>query len=374
MFTEALVIGSAMVLSVGLLFYLFYPAIVARNSDRQQAAVTPITLKDPQASLTDGRRPLLSLIIPAYNEEDRLLRMLENTYRYLSSPQPDTPSNINSKDRSTLPKALETLLQSQNSAEPRENVVVEWILVNDGSKDRTSQVYSSFIENQKQPENSSCQMLWKLIEFPVNRGKGAAVRAGMLSATAAYCLMVDADGATSFGPGLEAMAPATTAAVVWGSRAPDTADRSVMRWILTAVFHWCVVIFVGTGEIRDTQCGFKLFTREAARELFGSLHLQRWAFDTELLFLANQLEYSMLEVVVPWKEVEGSKLHTSTLNLVLVSLGKQSEGGQLRLEKSNCISIRSNRSLAIIAGMLRDMVCVRLCYTFGLWKIRRKSE
>jgi len=165
-------------------------------------------------------------------------------------------------------------------------------------------------------------MIWKLIDFPSNLGKGAAVQAGMMAATGDYCLMVDAAGATDFGPGLEALVEqSASAALAWGSRAPETADRSIVRWILTAVFHWCVVVFVGTGKIRDTQCGFKLLTNEAAKELFGSLHLQRWAFDTELLFLANQLEYSIVEVVVPWKEVEGSKLHTSALNLVLVSLG-----------------------------------------------------
>lgn len=75
------------------------------------------------------------------------------------------------------------------------------------------------------------------------------------------------------------------------------------------------------------------------------LHLRCWAFDTELLFLATHLNYTLHEVVVPWQEVEGSKLHTSALNLALVS-----------------------------PGMFRDMVCVRLCYTLGLWKIQRKIE
>jgi len=133
-----------------------------------------------------------------------------------------------------------------------------------------------------------------------------------------------------------------------GSRAhlhTDSMGRSLVRSFLTQAFHICVVVFVGASQIRDTQCGFKLFERDAAHHLFGMLHLRRWAFDTELLFLATHLDYSLHEVVVPWQEVEGSKLHTSALNLAIVSV-----------------------------GMLRDMVCVRLCYTLGLWKIQQKTE
>ena len=121
--------------------------------------------------------------------------------------------------------------------------------------------------------------------------------------------------------------------------------RSPLRSFLMQAFHICVVVFIGASDICDTQCGFKLLERETAHHLFRLLHLRRWAFDTELLFLATHLKYPLHEVVVPWQEVEGSKLHTSVLNLALVSV-----------------------------GMLRDMVCVRLCYTLGLWKIRQQKE
>jgi dolichyl-phosphate beta-glucosyltransferase len=125
----------------------------------------------------------------------------------------------------------------------------------------------------------------------------------------------------------------------------SSGGRSLLRGLLMHVFHVCVVVLIGAHNVKDTQCGFKLFPRTAATRLFRHLHLQRWAFDTELLFLATRWQYELLEVDVAWHDVEGSKLHTSALNLALVSI---------------C--------------MLRDMACVRLCYTLGLWKIRRKQE
>jgi dolichyl-phosphate beta-glucosyltransferase len=229
-----------------------------------------------------------------------------------------------------------------------------------------------------------------------NAGKGAAVQAGMLAATGTYRLMVDADGATEFGSGLLALAtelnqnnvsdtkgetsftkPATATATVrpeflLGSRAhmddadsstndtttttsteqeqqqqqqqqpPNTTvNRSVIRRALSYLFHKFCVTLIGAGDIRDTQCGFKLLTAAAADRLFGNLHLKRWAFDTEIVFLSARLHIPMREVAVVWNEVDGSKLHT---------------GGAL--------------GLAMVAvSMLRDMICVRLCYTLGIWKI-----
>jgi dolichyl-phosphate beta-glucosyltransferase len=201
----------------------------------------------------------------------------------------------------------------------------------------------------------------------MNRGKGAAVRAGMLSATGDAVLMVDADGATEFGTGLQAVlaaayhSPPTTgdntavADVVFGSRSShqnqQSVERSTLRRLLQWVFHICVVLCVGGRgtTIRDTQCGFKLFRRDAALRIFRPLHLRRWAFDTELLYLAVRLRYKVQEVPVQWHEVDGSKLHT---------------GGMFGLFHLAVVSV----------GMLRDMVCVRLCYTLGLWTINEEQQ
>jgi dolichyl-phosphate beta-glucosyltransferase len=92
--------------------------------------------------------------------------------------------------------------------------------------------------------------------------------------------------------------------------------------------------------VHDTQCGFKLFTKDAARTLFATLHLERWAFDIEIIFVAEALGYPIMEQGVNWREVDGSKLIQSKLDVVRTSL-----------------------------VMARDMLCVRMCYLLGIWTL-----
>jgi dolichyl-phosphate beta-glucosyltransferase len=326
----------SLLLSIGLIYFLFYPAIVNRRFRRNNNG-TKITTSTHGAGPTT-EQPVLTLVIPAYQEQERLPTMLQAAYNYLQS----VPC-----------RALQDLA-SMRPNESSSTLLIEWIVVNDGSKDQTSQVYQNFMQTRQ--TSSSCHHLWKLISFSKNCGKGAAVQAGMLAAQGVFCLMVDADGATDFGPGLEALVQALllqrsdNPPILLGSRAhlhnaPTHQRRSLLRSFLMRAFHLCVTILVGTSNIVDTQCGFKLFHETTARELFSRLHLQRWAFDTELLFLAATLRYPLVEVVVPWQEIEGSKLNTSPFNLALVSI-----------------------------SMLRDMICVRLCYTLGLWKIHQPKQ
>jgi dolichyl-phosphate beta-glucosyltransferase len=195
-----------------------------------------------------------------------------------------------------------------------------------------------------------------------NSGKGAAVKTGMNLATGSFHLMVDADGATEFGTGLETLVGKVMTArvahpvdstvsyapvVVFGSRAhmqhEATAQRSLVRTILMKAFHFFVSLLVSS-KIQDTQCGFKLFSKDASDAIFGSLHLRRWAFDTEVVLLCDHMGISVMEVGVPWHEVDGSKLSTSKLALAMVSI-----------------------------TMLRDMICVRTCYAFGIWKVKSLS-
>ncbi|PFH34868.1 dolichyl-phosphate beta-glucosyltransferase [Besnoitia besnoiti] len=104
-----------------------------------------------------------------------------------------------------------------------------------------------------------------------------------------------------------------TPLVAFGSRRKlekaAIASRSWHRNFLMHAFHWCVRVVVGDSRVKDTQCGFKLFTRAAARTLFPRIHLRRWAFDVELLLLARKLRVPVAEVPVAWLEKEGSKLH-----------------------------------------------------------------
>merc|ERR1711862_294391 len=134
--------------------------------------------------------------------------------------------------------------------------------------------------------------------------------------------------------------------VIIGSRAhleeESTIQRSRIRTFLMQSFHFFVRQLCSK-NIRDTQCGFKLFNRYAMIALFTQLHLRRWAFDIELVALAEQLGFTLVEVGVNWKEIGGSKLESEgKFGLALVSL-----------------------------SMLRDMICVRICYGLGIWKIKQ---
>ena len=104
-------------------------------------------------------------------------------------------------------------------------------------------------------------------------------------------------------------------------------------------FHLLVTAFC-TSKIADTQCGFKLFTSNAAKILFSNLHLYGWAFDIELIYMSEKLAIPMFEVQVNWKEIEGSKLIRNQMDVVITS-----------------------------ATMARDIICVFLAYSFGIWKL-----
>jgi len=132
------------------------------------------------------------------------------------------------------------------------------------------------------------------------------------------CLFADADGATKFADYAkleESMKKLAvdwkTEAIVIGSRAhleeESTAQRSFFRTILMHGFHSLVWLFA-VRSIRDTQCGFKLLTRSAAHRVFDIMHVERWAFDVELLFIAQSFKMPIDEIAVTWTEIDGSKV------------------------------------------------------------------
>jgi dolichyl-phosphate beta-glucosyltransferase len=214
----------------------------------------------------------------------------------------------------------------------------EVIIVNDGSTDNTSDVALGYVTKYGADRV-------RLLEFTHNRGKGGAVKMGCLSCRGERVLMVDADGATKISDverleeTLSRLAKDhTVPALVVGSRShlqdQAVAERSFFRNILMYGFHLLVYVLCVRG-VRDTQCGFKLFTRSAAATLFTSMHINRWAFDVELLYIAQQLGMPVGEVAVNWKEIEGSKL----------------------------VPVWSWLQMG------RDILFIRLRYTFGIWRI-----
>uniref|UniRef100_A0A8C0S4C9 Dolichyl-phosphate beta-glucosyltransferase n=2 Tax=Canis lupus familiaris TaxID=9615 RepID=A0A8C0S4C9_CANLF len=158
----------------------------------------------------------------------------------------------------------------------------------------------------------------RVITLVKNRGKGGAIKMGIFSSRGEKILMADADGATQF-PDIEKLEKGLNDLQPWpeqmaiacGSRAhlekESIAQRSYFRTLLMYGFHF-LVWFLCVKGIRDTQCGFKLFTREAASRTFSSLHIERWAFDVELLYIAQFFKIPIAEIAVNWTEIEGSKL------------------------------------------------------------------
>lgn len=104
---------------------------------------------------------------------------------------------------------------------------------------------------------------------------------------------------------------ASSDAIICGSRAhlekEEIAKRSYFRLFLMHGFHFLVWLLCVRG-IRDTQCGFKLLTRKSARTIFEALHVERWAFDVEMLYIAQTLNIPITEIPVNWTEIEGSKI------------------------------------------------------------------
>ncbi|NXA41237.1 ALG5 glucosyltransferase, partial [Eudromia elegans] len=238
--------------------------------------------KEPAPSIYDPATRELSVVVPSYNEEDRLPLMMDEALDYLEKRQKQDPS-----------------------------FTYEVIVVDDGSKDQTKEVALKYSKKYGSDKV-------RVLPLVKNRGKGGAVRMGVFSSRGEKILMADADGATKFPDiekveeGLKNLQPLPNGmGISCGSRAhlekDSIAKRSYFRTLLMYGFHF-LVWFLCVKEIRDTQCGFKLLTRKAAEETFTTLHIERWAFDVELLYIAQRLKIPIAEVAVNWTEIEGSKL------------------------------------------------------------------
>eukprot|EP01101_Sappina_pedata_P000203 TRINITY_DN10206_c0_g1_i1.p1 TRINITY_DN10206_c0_g1~~TRINITY_DN10206_c0_g1_i1.p1 ORF type:complete len:335 (-),score=128.95 TRINITY_DN10206_c0_g1_i1:79-1038(-) len=230
------------------------------------------------SSITENASIYFSVIVPAYNEEERLSVMLDETLEHLKSRH-----------------------QADSS------ITFEIIIVDDGSKDQTSKVALEYVAREGTDRV-------RLLRLAQNCGKGGAVKRGMLCGRGKYYLMVDADGATKFSDldRLEAKLKEIEAdghGVAVGSRKVNQTEvkKSIFRHILTWGFHLFVEVMCVKG-VRDTQCGFKLFTQYTAHLLFSNLHIERWAFDVELLMLAQKKDIPIAEVGVTWTEIAGSKI------------------------------------------------------------------
>ncbi|HVM32467.1 MAG TPA: dolichyl-phosphate beta-glucosyltransferase [bacterium] len=218
-------------------------------------------------------RPDLSVVIPVYNEQNRIGRTLEESLAYLKAKR----------------------------------LKAEVILVDDGSSDATVRVMEDFRRKKK------AQKLMTILKHPVNRGKGAAVRTGVSQAQGKIVLYMDADNATPLAE-IEKLMPGLKRGfeVVIGSRATDRSQvkihQPLYRQAIGRVGNLLVQLLATPG-LWDTQCGFKAFSHRAAKAIFPLQTIERFGFDVELLFIARKKGFQVLETSVQWFDAPGSKVN-----------------------------------------------------------------
>lgn len=213
-----------------------------------------------------------SIVLPAYNEQARLPATLAAVFAYL---------------------------EASGCAD------YEVLVVDDGSTDGTAAAAEQFVSKHPQ---------MRLLQNPGNRGKGYSVRHGMLEARGDWVLFSDSDLSAPIEEVEKLLKAAAEqgAAVVIGSRALDRSliqiHQSWFRETAGRTFNLLMRICTGL-PFADTQCGFKLFQRRAAQEVFSRQKIERWGFDAEVLFIARKLGFKTIEVPVHWSHSEGTKVN-----------------------------------------------------------------
>jgi glycosyltransferase involved in cell wall biosynthesis len=214
--------------------------------------------------------PQYSIVVPAYNESAR------------------------------LPGTLQQILDHVHE----HHWNVEVVVVDDGSRDDTVEVARRFSAGH--PEV-------RVIQNPGNQGKGYAVRNGMLQARGAVMLFTDADLSSPISEASKLFAAIDAGAdIAIGSRWLDPSlqfrRQSLRRRLLSRIYHFYLRLLLRF-PYRDTQCGFKAFTRSAAEIIFPLQRIRRWGFDPEVLYLAHRHGMKVAEVPVIWGHDEGSKIN-----------------------------------------------------------------
>jgi dolichyl-phosphate beta-glucosyltransferase len=214
-------------------------------------------------------RPFLSIVVPAYNEEERLAASLDKIASYLDATGVDA----------------------------------EILVVDDGSKDKTAELATKALAGRR----------GRVVANGENRGKGYSVRHGVLEARGRFVLLTDADLSTSIEDHakLAEVMRDRDLDVVIGSRAlPDSNVEIRQGWLRQTMGRsFNIIIRSLTGlPFRDTQCGFKLLDRERVKPLVEKMVVNGFAFDVELLFLCARFGLSVADVPVTWRNATGSKV------------------------------------------------------------------
>jgi dolichyl-phosphate beta-glucosyltransferase len=214
--------------------------------------------------------PTYSIVLPAYNESERIGATLEKISAHAAQRGWDA----------------------------------EIIVVNDGSNDRTAAIVQDLAGR------------WpcvRLIENPGNRGKGFSVRNGMLHAQGNLLLFSDADLSSPIAEADKLFAAIADGADIaigsrWLNTELQTRRQPIYRQLFGRIFNLALRLGLGL-RFADTQCGFKAFNRRAAEMLFPRQQIERWGFDPELLYLARRFHLTVREVPVEWAHREGTRLN-----------------------------------------------------------------
>lgn len=284
-----------------------YPEEETYETNDGQGRVHPLPRRIQPGDGSDptGEDIELSVVIPCYNEIDRLGAMLDECVPWLQHH----------------PKGFEVMI------------------VDDGLSDGTGK-YA--LEKATELALKPGQM--RVVTLTKNRGKGGAVTHGMLHARGQYVLFADADGATQFKDAEKLLLwlkeqPTQSGAVAVGLRAHMVNTDAVVKRLFIRNFlmyglHTLVFIF-GIRDVKDTQCGFKMFNRLAVAGIFPYMHTERWIFDVEVLILAERQTMPVEEIAVTWHEISGLK----------VDLARD------------------------LINMAIDLVVTRLAYLLGIYKV-----
>jgi dolichyl-phosphate beta-glucosyltransferase len=210
-----------------------------------------------------------SVVIPAYNESQRIAPTLDRVLAYIAE----------------------------------QGWGAEVIVVNDGSRDSTADIVRAYAERYP---------IVRLVENPGNRGKGYSVRNGMLNATGGVLLFSDADLSCPIEEAQKLFAAIGAGADIaigsrWLQAELQTERQPFYRQLFGRLFNLLLRLVLGL-KFTDTQCGFKAFTRRAALAIFPRQRIERWGFDPELLFLANKCGFKTSEVAVRWAHDKRSKI------------------------------------------------------------------
>ncbi len=240
--------------------------------DRQRRSTIEVgvgTVLATSMATTLSNQPKYSIVIPAYNEGQRITLTLDKVLGYIGQ-------------------------QGWNA---------EVIVVDDGSSDDTAAIARGYAERHPAV---------RLLQNPGNRGKGYSVRHGMLNAGGDLLLFSDADLSSPIQEATKLFAALAEGAQIaigsrWLRRETQTERQPFYRQLFGRVFNLHLRLLLGLG-FKDTQCGFKAFTAPAAQTLFPRQKIERWGFDPELLFLARKFGLPVREIAVEWAHDNRSKI------------------------------------------------------------------